>query len=50
MEQKTKRNIFSLVSDIDVEESMRFFNVELKLPFLEKHGLMSSFYQITPAR
>ena len=28
---KAKRNIFPLVSDDGVEESMRFFNAELKL-------------------
>ena len=29
---KGKRNTFPLVSDVNVEESMHFFNAELELP------------------
>lgn len=32
-EIKTKRNAFSLVSDVFVEESMFFFNAELKISY-----------------
>ena len=30
---KVKRNTFSNVSNVDVQESMRFFNAELELQF-----------------
>ena len=30
---KAKRNTLLLVSDVDAEESMHFFNVNLKLPY-----------------